>query len=321
MIAVNIPDAVETQAAENESNLLPVGVWPVAITPFHDDGTIDWKAYDQLIDWYVENGSAGIYSVCLSSEFYHLTQEERLKLGEITVKRCKGKIPVVTSGGLGNNLKESVESVKTAADTGVASVVIPLNQLVAPDDSDEKLLQQLDLLLNLTGDIKLGLYECPSPYRRGVNPGIMRFCAMSERFNFMKDTCCNVDEIGFKAVACKDSNISIFNANINTLVRSMNIGSRGYNGVAANFYPDLIGALLKCHQTAPEKAAMIEKVVLAGQRNATSKYLPNAKAFLSMSGVKMSTRCRTESPELTKEDMECLEAFHFLIEYWRRELL
>ena len=321
MIAVSIPDAAEVQAAVNDVKLLPAGVWPVAITPFHENGAIDWKAYDQLIDWYVENGSAGIYSVCLSSEFYHLTQAERLKLGAATVKRCEGKIPVATSGGLGNNLKESVESVKAAADTGAASVVIPLNQLVAPGDSDEKLLQQLDLLLNLTGDIKLGIYECPSPYRRGANPGIMRFCAMSGRFNFMKDTCCDVDEIGFKAAASKNSNISIFNANINTLVKSMKAGSRGYNGVAANFYPDLLDALLKCRQTDAERAAMIEKVVLAGQRNATSKYLPNAKAFLNMSGIKMSTRCRTESPKLTKEDMECLEAFHFLIEYWRRELL
>lgn len=321
MIAVNIPDAVETQTAENDSKLLPTGVWPVAITPFYEDGAINWKAYDQLIEWYVEKGSAGIYSVCLSSEFYHLTQDERLKLGEVAAKHCVGKIPVVISGGLGNNLKESVESVKAAADTGAAAVVIPLNQLVAPGDSDEKLLQQLDLLLNLTGNIKLGLYECPSPYRRGANPGIMRFCAMSGRFNFMKDTCCNVEEIDFRISACKDSKISLYNANINTLLESMKVGSRGYNGVAANFYPDLIDAMINCRNTDPGRAAILEKVVLAGQRNATSKYLPNAKAFLNMSGVKMSTRCRTETPKLTKEDIQCLEAFHFLIEYWRRELL
>lgn len=54
------------------------------ITPFKD-GHIDWPMVDALVEWYVENGVAGIFSVCLSSEMYHLSVEERLQLAKVCI--------------------------------------------------------------------------------------------------------------------------------------------------------------------------------------------------------------------------------------------
>ena len=52
------------------------------ITPFKN-GQIDWPMVDALVEWFVSQGVAGIFAVCLSSEMYHLTPEERLKLAKV----------------------------------------------------------------------------------------------------------------------------------------------------------------------------------------------------------------------------------------------
>jgi 4-hydroxy-tetrahydrodipicolinate synthase len=299
--------------------LLPAGVWPVAVTPFKVNGAIDWKVYDQLLDWYMGKGSAGIFAVCLSSEFYHLTAKEQIELAKVAVKRCSGTIPVVAGGGLGKNLREVIDSVKATGDVGAEAVIIPVNQLVAADQTEGDLIRQFDLLLSLTGDIALGLYECPSPYHRTVSEDILRYCSQTGRFRFIKDTCGNAKQIGHKVAACGKSNIGVYNANINTLLDSMNVGCRGYNGPAANFYPDLIAAMMK--STNPEKTRLLENIIISGQRTVTYKYLPTAKVFLKLSGIDISDYCRMESLKLTKADVESIQAFYHLIEYCRNELI
>jgi 4-hydroxy-tetrahydrodipicolinate synthase len=298
--------------------LLPGGVWPVAVTPFKANGAIDWKAYDQLLDWYMVNGSSGIFAVCLSSEFYDLTGKEKEKLAAVAVKRCSGRIPVVAGGGLGRNLRETVKSVNAIGALGVDAVVVPVNQLVTADQNDTELLRQIDLLVSLTGDIPLGLYECPAPYHRLISEDIMRYCAQTGRFRFLKDTCCDAKEIGRKVAAGGKTGFSLYNANIETLLDSMALGCRGYNGPAANFYPDLIDVMM--HSKEPEKISLLRDIVISGQRVVTYKYLATAKLFLKFSGVDISGYCRRETPSLTRHEIEAIKSFFNLINYWRQEL-
>lgn len=36
------------------------GSWPVMLTPFTDNGCVDFESLDRLVDWYEEGGSAGV---------------------------------------------------------------------------------------------------------------------------------------------------------------------------------------------------------------------------------------------------------------------
>ena len=56
------------------------GVWPVVLTPFREDGKIDFPAYRALLEYYIANGVTGLFAVCLSSELYELTAAERLEI-------------------------------------------------------------------------------------------------------------------------------------------------------------------------------------------------------------------------------------------------
>ena len=44
------------------------GIVPVMITPFHEDGDIDWDGLENLIEWYIAHGAQALFAVYQSSE-------------------------------------------------------------------------------------------------------------------------------------------------------------------------------------------------------------------------------------------------------------
>ena len=55
------------------------GIYTPIITPFSNDGEIDWNAYADVIDWQIDNGVAGIIVGGSTGEFYALSKEERIQ--------------------------------------------------------------------------------------------------------------------------------------------------------------------------------------------------------------------------------------------------
>jgi hypothetical protein len=58
--------------------------------------------------------------------------------------------------------------------TGVSAVILPVNQIISPSESDEAFKTKLESLLNLTGDIPLGILETPGKsLSAGTSNGIL----------------------------------------------------------------------------------------------------------------------------------------------------
>ncbi|MGY8957399.1 MAG: dihydrodipicolinate synthase family protein, partial [Alphaproteobacteria bacterium] len=53
------------------------GVWPVAPTPFHDDGSLDLEGMKRILDCMVDQGVDGICILANFSEQFLLSDEER----------------------------------------------------------------------------------------------------------------------------------------------------------------------------------------------------------------------------------------------------
>src|SRR5690606_29183975 len=128
----------------------------------------------------------------------------------------------------------------------IDALVLITNRLAGPEESDETLKGRLTRLLeHLPEELPLGFYECPYPYKRLVTPELLRWCAETGRFAFLKDTCCDLDQLRSRMEAVRDSGLKIYNANTTTLLESLKLGISGYSGVMANFHPELYVWLLK----------------------------------------------------------------------------
>ncbi len=262
------------------------GVWPTMLTPYTAGGEVDYDALGRLIEWYLDRGVDGLFAVCQSSEMFYLSLEERVKVAEYTVRRAAGRVPVIASGHIADGFEEQVEELNAMAATGIDALVLITNRLAGPEESDETLKGRLERLLErLPKELPLGFYECPYPYKRLVTPELLRWCAETGRFAFLKDTCCDLEMLRSRVEAVRDSGLKIYNANTTTLLESLKLGISGYSGVMANFHPELYAWLVRHWQDRPEEAERLMPILTAASWVEKQLYPINAKYYLMLEGV------------------------------------
>ena len=235
------------------------GVWPVMLTPFTDDNEVDYEALEKLVNWYIENGVAGLFADCQSSEMFYLSLEERVKIASFVKEKAAGRVPVVASGHISHSLEDQAEELNAIARTGVDAVILITNLLAAEDEDDSIWLENLKKLLEkLPDDLALGFYECPYPYKRIISPELLKWCADTGRFYFIKDTSCSIDNMKKKLEQIKGSKLKLFNANSSTLLETLELGASGFSGVMANFHADLYVWLCRNYRNEPDRSVFRE---------------------------------------------------------------
>lgn len=312
-------DSLKDKNAETTFDPSP-GVWPVMLTAFTQNKQIDWDGIDRLTDWYIDSGVAGLFAVCGSSEMRELTAEERLALAERVVKRTNGRVPVLATGTFGGNTEEQAEFVKKIAGTGVAAVVCLVNELAGQDQTDEIWKANAEKLLEKTGEIPLGLYECPMPYHRLLSPQLLAWIASTNRFFWLKETSEQLDLIEKKIAVVKDTPLRYYNANTVTLLSSLRLGAHGFSGIAANFCPDLFVWLCRHFKEHPQTTERLQRFLSISGALKGHQYPASAKQFLVLSGMSITPTCRVIDPAFSVNDIGMLEALQQEIQAWHQEL-
>ena len=64
------------------------GVYPIAPTPFFDDGRIDHDSLDRLTDFYLQCGATGITALGQLGEAPKLEHDEGVALEPVSPSRC-----------------------------------------------------------------------------------------------------------------------------------------------------------------------------------------------------------------------------------------
>ena len=73
------------------------GIWPVAPTPFDEDGALDTEGMGRVIDCMVDQGVDGICILANFSEQFLLSDDERAILTRLCLERVAGRVPVIVT--------------------------------------------------------------------------------------------------------------------------------------------------------------------------------------------------------------------------------
>jgi 4-hydroxy-tetrahydrodipicolinate synthase len=96
-------------------------------TPFRDDDEIDEDVIRKLVNFIIEAGGHGLCWPQVSSEYYTLTEQERMRIPEVIVEEARGRIPVII-GVQSNFWKTSVAIAEHAEAAGADAIIsIPPN--------------------------------------------------------------------------------------------------------------------------------------------------------------------------------------------------
>lgn len=273
------------------------------LTPFDKNGEVDYLALEKLTEWYITHKVSGLFAVCQSSEMFCLSLEERMKVAETVVRTADGRVPVIASGHISDAFEDQVQEINCMAKTGVDAVILITNRLAKEEESDEIWIQNCKKLLEqIDSEIPLGFYECPYPYKRVMSVETITWCANTGRFYFLKDTCCDIEQIKEKIAAVQGTNLKLYNANTTTLLESLRNGATGYSGVMANFHPLSYAWLCENYEKV-ESEPLADLLTIASLIE--RQYYPvNAKYHLSeIEKLSLETVCRV------KEDSGLTETF------------
>lgn len=99
------------------------GIVPILPSIFHDDGSIDETGFTRVVRYVLHAGAHGVAFPALASEFYALSDEERLRLTEIIVHEVGGAVPVVGTATAASP-QAAVELARRVAALGVDAIMV-----------------------------------------------------------------------------------------------------------------------------------------------------------------------------------------------------
>ena len=300
-------------------------IFTTMITPYKKDGSVDYDTAEKYVDWYFENGLDGIFAVCQSSEIFYLSLEEKVELNKRVYNRAKEleriynkKFTVVSSGHTSNTLEEQARELNAVWNSGTDALILITNRLDINNEGDDVFIENAEKLLNLLpDDVRLGLYECPYPYKRLVTPKILDWCISTGNFYYMKDTCCDAEVMKERTEQLRGSNLKLLNANCQTLLESMRNGGNGYCGIMCNFHPKLYSWLGKHYETQPQKAKLIQSLIgTFGFVEVGLPYPLIAKYHMNLCGIETENIARNrDSAELTQYAKDCVKQMKSVTDY------
>lgn len=295
---------------------------PVMITPFNLKAQIDMGMVEYLVDFYLEAGVKGFFANCLSSEMYSISEDERLDLTRHVVRYVNGRVPVVATGSFGLTIPDKALFTEKLHDTGVDSVIMITGHFANVDEPDEVLLQRFEQMFSLTGNISLGLYECPAPYKRVITPEILRTLLATNRLIYHKDTSCSVDQVKAKLAVVEGSRLEFYDAHTPNGVSSMQMGAAGMSSISGNFYPEILVWL--CNHVNDESRQEDVKWIQEELRRVDPlihvAYPLSAKYFMQLRGMPVRTISRAHALELTPEQKLVLQQIYRDFKGWCERL-
>lgn len=296
---------------------------PVMITPFNLKAKVDLDAVSALIDFYLAAGVKGFFANCLSSEMFSISEDERLELTKHIVQYVNGRVPVVATGSFGLTIEDKAEFTKQIFDTGIDAVIMITGHFAKVDETDDVLLRNFDKMLSLTGDIPLGMYECPAPYKRILTADVFKQLLATNRFVYHKDTSILPENVKAKLDITKDnSKLEFYDAHTPNAQFSLQNGARGMSSISGNFYPEILVWMCK-NATDPDKqddVSWLQQELTAVDPLIHIAYPMAAKYFLEKRGLPVRQISRSHILQLTPEQKNALDEIHTKFLQWCQRL-
>jgi len=271
------------------------GFIPVMLTPFKNNGDIDYDILTQLTELYLKAGAVGLFANCLSSEMFELEDNEKLQAIKHIIKVVDGTVPVVATGTFGGPISKQADFVKKVHDTGTQAVIVLNSLLATKEESDEVFNQRVYDLFDQTDNIPLGFYECPVPYKRLLSPKQLIDFVATGRVIYHKDTCLDINIVKQKLEAGKaNPDFGLYDAYMAHAVETLKAGSAGLSCIQGNFFPELIVWLCDNYADESKKQEVdaLQQFLINNMDVMHNVYPIIAKYWLTKRGLNISTITR-----------------------------
>jgi 4-hydroxy-tetrahydrodipicolinate synthase len=229
------------------------------VTPFHEDGSINFDALPKLIEDLLDQHTEGILLAGTTAESPTLTHEEELELFAAVQKIVQGRVPLIAGIGT-NDTRDSVEFAKeVAAFGGFAAGLAIVPYYNKPNQ--EGLYQHFKAIADAS-DLPIIIYNIPGRVVVEVAPDTMLRLAEHANIIGVKE-CTTLDNMAY-LIEHKPKNFLIFSGEDGDAFHAMNLGADGVFSVASHVCGNEIFDMIQAIKASDiKKAAKIQRQYLA----------------------------------------------------------
>jgi len=211
------------------------GAMVALVTPFQD-GDIDWRTLDELIDFQLENSIDAIVPVGTTGESPTLSHAEHKKVIERVVKASGGRVPVIAGAG-SNSTAEAIELTEFSKKAGADATLQVCPYYNKP--TQEGLYQHFKAIAEEV-DLPVVLYNIPGRCGAGLTPETVARLAELENIVAIKEATGSLDQASAIAGLC---DIIIISGDDSLTLPLASIGGKGVISVVANIVPADVKAM------------------------------------------------------------------------------
>lgn len=274
------------------------------VTPFNQDGSVNFSKLGELVDWQIQNGTDGIVALGTTGESATMTDEEDDTVCEYVLKRVNGRIPVIAGSGSNCTASMLEKSLRYQA-MGAQGLLI-----ISPyynKTNEEGMYRHFATVVDAV-NIPCILYNVPGRTGCAISEGVVKRLAGHPNVMGIKEASGNM------SYACKIARylgpeFAMYSGNDDITVPILSVGGSGVISVLANILPkqthDMVMSYLS-GDTAAATAAQLRYLELINSLFLEVNPIP-VKAALNMMGWEVGP-CRMPLYEMSQGAAQRLRA-------------
>jgi len=273
------------------------------VTPFNQDGEIDFDATRTLVNYLIENGTDGLVVTGTTGESPTLTTEEKVELFKFVVKTAAGRVPVIAGTG-SNNTRASIQLTRLAEEAGADGVLLVVPYYNKP--SQEGLFQHFKAIAESTS-LPVILYNIPG--RSGINMSVDTVVRLAQIRNIaaIKDASGQLDAMA-EIISRTPVDFSLYSGDDSLTIPVLAIGGTGVVSVASHIIGNEMQEMINhFKQGHVKEAAKLHRQLLPLMKALFAAPSPApVKAALNLTGIQVGG-VRLPLVSLNDEELDALQ--------------
>jgi len=223
------------------------------VTPFKDDGSVNFEVLTQLLERQIASGTDAILALGTTGESSTMTHEEDAAIVEHTLKVVNGRVPVVVGSG-SNCTATQMQSAKLYQSMGADALLLitPYYNKANAEGMYHHFADVADAV-----DIPCILYNVPGRTGCSIPVSVVERLAQHPHIAAIKEASGDV-AYAMKIAHCIGPDFALYSGNDDITIPLMSIGGSGVISVYANVMPKVCHEIVREFLTGDQKKAVAE---------------------------------------------------------------
>jgi len=221
------------------------------VTPFKQDGGVNYEKAQELAQFLLENGSDSLVLAGTTGESPTLSFKEKINLFTAVKESVNGKGRIIAGTG-GNYTEESIDLSKAAAKVGVDGLLLVVPYYSKPNQ--EGLYQHFKAIA-LNTHLPIMLYNIPSRTGSNLLPETVKRLSEIDNITAIKESAGVMDQVS-ELRNLLDENFSIYSGDDSLTLPMLSLGGTGVVSVVAHLAGKKIKTMVESFKSGSVKQAL-----------------------------------------------------------------